>query len=136
MTELVWVDPWSPEKVLELCDRWKVIRQPLADLIYGMEKDDRPEVTNNLIHDGNRAENMARISSEPDQEYDLRRKWGRELSWFVRIGEYVLEMEKIKAGAEAVVRDAFSDDPAATFIDTDVLIKELRAVLIAGREPA
>ena len=135
MSELVYVDPWTPEKVLEIYDRWTALRKPLAEFIYGMGKDQRPEITNNLLHDGNRAANMARISSEEDQERSLRVRWGGELDWFVRIGEYVLELEKIKAAAEAVVRDAFSDDPAATFIDTDVLIKELRAALIAGREP-
>ncbi len=94
MDRAVQVDPRTPEKILELCERWIVVRAALIELFpYGKDGGDRPEIFSGLIHDGNRAENMARISTGEDQEYSLRVRWGDELRWFVRIAEYVLEKE-------------------------------------------
>ena len=94
MSELAWADPSTPENILDLCKRWTAARAALIELFpYGKDGGDRPEIFSGLIHDGNRAENMARISTEEDQGHSLRVRWGSELKWFVRIAEYVLEKE-------------------------------------------
>lgn len=74
-------------------DRWDAAKERLIERFPYGEKEDRPDIFRGLIHDGNRAFNMTRFSLDDDQERSLRVRWGTELSWFVRIAEYVLEKE-------------------------------------------
>ncbi len=85
--DLKWEDPWTPEKIWALTERWRLARAELTKM------EERPPFFVGLIHDGNRAENMTRISMGQDQERSLRVRWAQELSWFARFAEYLLEKE-------------------------------------------
>ncbi len=88
-----YTDHYSAEKLQKIMDRWDAVRERLIEIFPYGKQEDRPDIFRGLIHDGNRAANMTKISLGDDQEHSLRARWSDELSWFVRIAEYVVEKE-------------------------------------------
>ena len=87
-----YTDRYSAEKLQEIMDRWDAVKERLIEIFpYGEKEQDRPDIFRGLIHDGNGAYNSVRVSL--DEVLSLRVRWGTELSWFVRIAEYVVEKE-------------------------------------------